>query len=63
MKMTHAQLSAQLLRDAASFFRHLAQENPTLQEQMQDNASIYEEVAALVEKNPNDFIDLEDSEQ
>jgi hypothetical protein len=59
-KMTHAQLAAQLLRDAANFFRHLAQENPTLQEQMQDNAEIYDEVAGLVEKNPNDIIELED---
>ncbi len=58
--MTHAQLAAQLLRDAASFFRHLASENPTLNEQMHDNAAIYDEVAGLVEKNPNDMIDLKD---
>ena len=60
-KMTHAQLAAQLLRDAATFFRHLAGENPSLQEQMQDNADIYDEVAGLVEKNPNEFIELDDA--
>ena len=60
-KMTHAQLAAQLLRDAASFFKHLAHENPSLQEQMQDNAAIYEEVAGLVEKSPNEIIELEDA--
>lgn len=60
-KMTHAQLAAQLLRDAANFFRHLAQENPALQEQMHDNAEIYDEVAGLVEKNPAEIIELEDA--
>lgn len=58
-QMTHAQLAAQLLRDAASFFKHLAHENPTLADQMQDNAAIYEEVAGLVEESPNEMIELE----
>lgn len=57
--MTHAQLAARLLRDAAAFFVHLGEENPTLQDSMQENARIYAQVAELVEKNPNEIIDLE----
>lgn len=60
MTMTHAALAARLLRDAASFFRHLASENPTLHDPMQDNAAIYEEVAGLVEKDPSGIIELQD---
>lgn len=56
--LTHAQLAARLLRDAADFFRHLAQENPALQESMNDNAGIYDQVAQLVEAAPMETIDL-----
>lgn len=58
--MTHAQLAARLLRDAAAFFNHLAEENPTLAEQMQENAQIYSQVADLVEKSPMDAIELDE---
>jgi hypothetical protein len=58
--MTHAELAARLLRDAAAFFIHLGDENPTLQESMRENARIYDEVAALVEKNPHEVIELND---
>jgi hypothetical protein len=56
--LTHAQLAARLLRDAADFFRHLGQENPALQESMNDNAGIYDQVAQLVEAAPMETIDL-----
>lgn len=49
---THAQIAARLLRDAASFFRTLAEQNPALMEAMTENASIFEDVAALVENDP-----------
>ena len=49
---THAQIAARLLRDAASFFRTLAAQNPPLEEAMTENASIFEDVAALVEQDP-----------
>ncbi len=49
---THAQLSAKLLRDAAGFFRQIGEQNPELAEQMNDNADVYEQVAALVESEP-----------
>jgi len=49
---THAQIAARLLRDAASFFRTLAEQNPPLHDAMTENASIFEDVAALVEHDP-----------
>lgn len=49
---SHAELAARLLRDAATFFRTLGQQNPSLMEQMSDNATVYEQVANLVEREP-----------
>lgn len=49
---THAQLAAQLLRDAATFFRALSEQNDALKDQMTENADVFEQVAALVEKDP-----------
>lgn len=60
MKITHAQLAGRLLRDAAVFFRHLAEENPALADAMQDNAQIYEQAAGLIEQDANGIIDLEE---
>ncbi len=57
---TYAQLAAKLLRDAAIFFRNVGTQNEPLKEQMNDNASVYEQVADLVEKNPNGILDLDD---
>ena len=50
---SHAQLAAQLLRDAATFFRALSEQNDALKDQMTENADVFEQVAALVEKDPN----------
>jgi len=49
---THAELAARLLRDAASFFRTIGEQNAPLREQMAENASVFEQVAALVERDP-----------
>ncbi len=49
---THAELAARLLRDAATFFRTIGSQNAPLKEQMDENASVFEQVAALVEKDP-----------
>jgi len=59
--MTHAQLAARLLRDAAAFFSHLAEENPTLQAHMLENAQIYSQVADLVEKSPTEAVALDEA--
>jgi hypothetical protein len=57
---THAQLAARLLRDAASFFRTIGEQNPPLAEQMKDNATVFEQVAQLVESDPTGVIDAGD---
>lgn len=50
---THAELAAQLLRDAAGFFRALSEQNVELKDQMIENADVFEQVAQLVEKDPH----------
>ena len=59
--LTHAQLAARLLRDAAAFFRQLSIENPAIGEAMIDNAAIYEQVADMVEESPNETIQLDET--
>lgn len=49
---THSELAAQLLRDAAGFFRALSDQNGELKAQMLENADVFEQVAELVEKDP-----------
>ena len=55
---TYAQLAAKLLRDAATFFRNVGAQNEPLKAQMNDNASVYEQVADLLEKDPNGVLDV-----
>ncbi len=59
---TYAQLAAKLLRDAATFFRNVGAQNQPLKEQMDDNASVYEQVADLVENDPMGVLDVEDDD-
>lgn len=54
---THAQLAARLLRDAATFFRTIGEQNAPLNEQMQENATVFEQIAQLVEDDPNGSIE------
>ena len=49
---SHAQLATRLLRDAAMFFRTIADQNESLREQMTENAAVFDQVAALVEADP-----------
>ena len=53
---THSQLSAQLLRDAAGFFQTIGEQNEPMRDQMMENASVFTEVAALVESDPESKI-------
>ena len=55
--ITHAQLAAKLLKDAAVFFRTIGEQNPPLKIQMDENANVFEQVADLVEQNPTGVID------
>lgn len=56
---THAQLAARLLRDAAEFFGHLAKDNPDLADAMTENADIYNQVADLVETDPQGEMNMQ----
>ena len=48
----HARVAANLLRNAAKFFRDVAGQNPQIREQMENNARTYDTVANLVETDP-----------
>ncbi len=54
---THAELSAKLLVDAAAFFRTLAEQNEPLKEQMDENATVFEQVAALISQDATGELD------
>ncbi len=54
---SHAQLAAKLLRDAAAFFNTIAEQNPPLKEQMDENADVFQQVADLVEGDPTGVIE------
>ena len=53
---THADLAVRLLRDAAVFFRTLGEQNAPLKEQMEEHASVFEQVATLLENDPTGSI-------
>ncbi len=55
--ITHAQLAAKLLRDAAVFFKTIGDQNPPLKIQMDENSRVFEQVADLVEHQPTGVID------
>lgn len=54
--LTNAALAAKLLKDAAVFFRTIGDQNPPLKVQMEENATVFEQVAALVEHDPTGVI-------
>lgn len=54
---SHSELAAKLLRDAAAFFKTISEQNPPLKEQMDENADVFEQVADLVEQDPNGQIE------
>ncbi len=49
---THAELSVRLLNDAADFFKALGENNEPLKEQMDENATVFEQMASLLEQDP-----------
>lgn len=50
---THAEIAANLLRNAATFFRDIGGQNTDLKEQMDVNARTYDAVADMLEQDPN----------
>ncbi len=49
---THTELATKLLVDASGFFRSLGEQNAELKEQMEENAAVFEQLAALLEQDP-----------
>ncbi|MFP4098316.1 MAG: hypothetical protein ACLFP8_06215 [Alphaproteobacteria bacterium] len=49
---THAELASKLLVDAATFFRTLAEQNEELKEQMNENATVFEQMSDLIVNEP-----------
>ena len=54
---SHAELASKLLNDAATFFRTLAEQNEALTEQMTENATVFDQMAALLLKDPEGLLD------
>ncbi len=54
---THAELTGRLLKDAAGFFRTLAEQNEPIREQMAENATVYEQIGDLVSEDPEGILD------
>jgi hypothetical protein len=52
MATTHSDLAVRLLRDAATFFEAVGEQNPPLKEPMDENAEVFREVAELVNTDP-----------
>jgi hypothetical protein len=49
---THAELSVRLLNDAADFFIALGENNSELKAQMEENATVFGQMATLLEQDP-----------
>ena len=53
----HSELASKLLIDAAAFFRTLAEQNEPIKEQMEENATVFEQVAALLAQDLKGVLD------
>ena len=54
---SNAELTSRLLKDAAGFFRTLAEQNEPIREQMNENAAVYEQIGDLVADDPLGILD------
>jgi hypothetical protein len=59
---TTADLAAKLLHDAAGFFRSVGEQNPQLQQQMNDNAQVYDQVAEMLAQDPTAELPLQEEQ-
>ncbi|MCB1318596.1 MAG: hypothetical protein KDK27_21675, partial [Leptospiraceae bacterium] len=57
----NTEAAARLLRGAAHFFRTVGEQDESYAEQMNDNADVYEQMAQLVETNPEGTINMDAS--
>ena len=53
----HGELAGKLLKDAATFFVTLAEQNEPIKEQMMENANVYNQIGDLVMQNPVGILD------
>ena len=53
---SHAELAGKLLYDAAAFYRTLAEQNEPLRKQMNENATVFEQMAMLIAQKPSGAI-------
>jgi hypothetical protein len=49
---TYAELTHDLLKDAATFLRTLAEQNETIRAEMNENAAVYERIAETLKADP-----------
>jgi len=49
---SHAELASRLLLDAAQFFKTIGEQNEALKPQMEENATVFEQISQLVGQNP-----------
>jgi hypothetical protein len=52
MATTNAEIAAQLLREAAGFYRTLGGSSPDLKDRMDEFGVLYEQVAELLDSDP-----------
>lgn len=50
---THAELATKLLIDAADFFTTLGTQTPPLKDQMEENSTVFKQMASLLEQDPS----------
>ncbi len=53
----NADLAGRLLKDAATFFRTLAEQNEPIREQMTENANVYEQIGDMLAADPLGVLD------
>lgn len=53
----NCELAGRLLKDAAGFFRTLAEQNEPIQDQMNENAGVFEQISDLVAEDPQGILD------
>lgn len=49
---SHSELASKLLVDAADFFKTLGEQNPPLNDQMEENATVFMQMAELLMQEP-----------
>lgn len=50
---TNAHVAAQLLREAAEFYRTLGESSPEMKDRMEEFGELYEKVAGLLDTDPD----------